>query len=173
MASVAMVTAVSKPKVTWVGHTDDLEALFLHQPIGDAQGTVAADGDESVGADLLDVGHDLVGTIHQGRGAIFLFNWPVEGVAAVDRAQDGAAEVGDAAHGAWCQVDQPIGEAVHEPVVAAADAGDLPAAGVGGQDRRADDGVQTGRVAAAGVHQQMHGSSSRPDVRACLATMQR
>ena len=52
----------------------------------------------------------------------------LERVALVDGAEDRAAQVGDAAHLVARQVDQAVSGRLEQPVVAAADAGDLPAA---------------------------------------------
>ena len=52
----------------------------------------------------------------------------LERVALVDGAEDRAAEVGDAAHLVAGQIDQAVRGRLEQPVVAAADAGDLPAA---------------------------------------------
>src|SRR5690606_2634942 len=70
-----------------------------------------------------------------------------EGVAAIGGAEDGAAEVGDAAHLVGAERHQT--GAVVESVVAAPDADTRPTAIVGGQHDRPDHRVEAGSIPAA------------------------
>src|SRR5207253_2117496 len=79
-------------------------------------------------------------------GAVGLLDAEVERITAVGRAEDGAAEVGDAPHRVGVEGDDPV--LAQEPGIAAAHAQALPAPVYGGEHRSADHGVQTGGVAA-------------------------
>jgi len=134
--------------VDGLGDADDAEA-FLGQFVGDAEGAIAADGDEGVEPVVVEGGDDLVGPVAGDDGAVGLAFGPLEGVAAVGGAEDGAAEVGDAADALAVEADGRF--AGEEAVVAFADAVDLPALVEGGEHDGADDGVEARGVAAAGV----------------------
>src|SRR4051812_3833797 len=88
------------------------------------------------------------------RRSIRLRHRVTEGIAAIGRAKDRPAEVRDAAH-------RIAGHDHHfvfteEAREAAFDAEDFPAAIDGRQNRRANDGVQTRRIAAAGRDRDSH-----------------
>src|SRR6185503_4296504 len=80
----------------------------------------------------------------------------LERVTLVDGAEDRAAEVGDAAHLVARQVDQADVRWFQQSVIAAADAGDLPAAPQPGERDGANDSVQAGSVAPAGIYKDVH-----------------
>ena len=153
IASIAMLTAVSKPKVKSV--PDRSLSIVLGTPTtltprsdelgGDAQRVLAADGDQRVAAvggevvlDLLDAALD-----RERVGA--------------RRAEDRAAARQDAAHLGDAQRHRVVLERA-PPAVAEAD--ELVAVLLDAlADRAADDRVQAGAVAAAGQHADAHRSS--------------
>src|SRR5574341_149717 len=143
--------------VDGLGDADDGDAL-RHQPPGEAERPVAADGDEHVepvGAERRD---ELVGTVSLSPGAVGGLFPPAEGVAAVGGAEDSAAEMGDAADFAGAEGDDFV--AAEQAVEAAPDAGHLPSPVHGGEDGPADDGVEARRIPAAGGDGDLHRRSS-------------
>jgi hypothetical protein len=122
--------------------------------LGDLERAVAADRDDRVDAERARVGHQLVGAVDVDVAAVGLAHRVVERAAAVGRAEDGAAQVGDAAHRLGGERDDLV--LAEEARVAALDAEHVPAARVGGEDGGADDGVQPGGVAAAGGESDAH-----------------
>ena len=87
-------------------HADDRHPL-LEEARGDPERAVAADRDQRVAADLVEPAHDLVGDV-DGRLLAVALGDELERVALVDRAQDRAAQVGDAADLVARQVDQAV-----------------------------------------------------------------
>jgi hypothetical protein len=77
-------------------------------------------------------------------------------VALVDGAQDRPAQVGDAADLVARQVDETFRFLFEQAVIAAPDAGDLPASAEARQRDGTNDGVQAGSIASAGVDQDVH-----------------
>ena len=153
IASVAKATAVSNPKqlvvpddvvVDRLRHADDRDAA-LAELVRDGQRAVAADDDERVEPHLVEHLDDAIGVVVRPFGGRDRVR---ERVAAVGRAENGAAEAQDAGdvarreHARAVGLDQAV-EAVFE-----ADALD---AGVGRRlDDGADDGVEARGIAAAG-----------------------
>ena len=133
---------------------DDRHAL-LEEARRDPEGAVAADRDQGVAADLLEPAHDLVRDVDGDLLAVALGD-ELERVALVDRAEDRAAEVGDATHLVAGQIDQAVRARLEQSVVAAADAGDFPTAPQTGQRDGANDRVEARSVAPAGVDQDVH-----------------
>ena len=127
-----------------LGDADDLQA-GVGQALGRGQGSFAADGDDRVDAEPVHVGLDDL-----GAAAVF------ERVGA-GRAQDRAALLGDAAdHGAG-DVDDV---ALHHAAPAVEESHELVAVdGDALEDGAADDGVQSGAVAAAGEDSNFHVSA--------------
>ena len=124
-------------------HADQTHAPLV-ELVGDSQRAVAADADERVELHLLEHLHHAVGVV---EGAVRRFDRLRERIAAIDGAENGAAQAQDAGdvfrrqHARFLRVNQPV-EAVLEP-----DDGDV---GVAGRlDDRADDGVEARRVTAA------------------------
>ncbi len=97
-------------------HADERDA-FLVELVRDGQRAVAADAHERVEVVLLEHLHDAVGVV---EGALGRHDRLDERVAAVDRAEHGAAEPQDARHMPWGEgprflgVDEAV-EAVFEP----------------------------------------------------------
>src|SRR5690606_25186571 len=87
-----------------------------------------------------------------GDPLVPLFDRVDVGVALVGAAQDGAAQVRDAAHGVAIETNDAVGVVLDEPLVAVLDAPDLPAAHARAQYDRADHRVQPRGVAAARIH---------------------
>ena len=127
-----------------LGHAHDLQA-GVGEALGRGQGAFAADGDDGVDAEPVHVGLDDL-----GAAAV------LERVGA-GGAEDGAALLGDAAdHGAGNVDDVALDDAApaveesHEFVAVDGDAL---------EDGAADDGVQSGAVAAAGEDSNFHVSA--------------
>ena len=64
----------------------------------DAQAAVAADDDEGIDSRLAKSLDQLVGAIELDRIAVLIDRRPFEGIATVGGAEDGAAQMGDAAN---------------------------------------------------------------------------
>ena len=105
-ASVVVATAVAKPKVTFVPlqivvdrlrHADDARESAFHQAPGEGHGAVAAERHQRVDAELPEALHHPFRHVGRHPFAVLL-DRILEGVAAVGRAEDRAAEVDDAAH---------------------------------------------------------------------------
>ena len=168
MASVAVLTAVSKPKVCSV-HSTSLSIVLGTQTTGSpflarshaicmlpsppmamsasnplARNAAISSSERSISTPRpVGVGDDVA-----------------EWIAPVGGAEDGAAEVGDAADVLGAEAHHTVeGE---QSFVAALDPVDLPAPVVGGQHHRADDGIESGGVAAAGVDGDTHACGSWP-----------
>src|SRR5258707_4586659 len=108
-----------------LGYADDGNA-FGHQLEGDAEGAVAADRDERVEAQCMKCGDKLIGPVAFVPGTVGTLTPPLEGIAAISGAENGAAEVGDASHlGRAEWHDFIVAEQAVEP---APDADALPAA---------------------------------------------
>ena len=163
IASVAVLTAVSKPKVTWVPTTSLSMVLgtpttgspFFQQVVRDLQAAVAADGDQRVEAAGAERRDQVVGAVHLGRGPSGCGVGPAERIAPVGGAEDGAAEMGDAADVRRGERHDAV--VAEQAAVAALDAVALPAALVGGEHHGPDDGVESRGVAAAGGDGDTHG----------------
>src|SRR3989441_9502294 len=126
----------------------DRNPLLAEQPLRDAERAVAPDRDEGVDA-LSSKGRDeLVGPVMFDHAAVGARLAPPEWIAAVGRAEDGTAEVGDAADGAGVERHDAV--LVQQAVVAAPDADTLPAAVDRGEHSAPDHRVQPRGVAAAG-----------------------
>ena len=102
MASVANATAVSKPK-QFVVPTMSLSMVFgtptigmprLAELVGDGQRAVAADDDQRAEPHLVEHLDDAIGVVVRAVGGLDRIR---ERVAAVDGAENGAAEPQDAA----------------------------------------------------------------------------
>jgi hypothetical protein len=141
-------------------HADDGHALG-QEPVGDAEGAVAADRDQRVGLDVAEALHDLIGDVDRLLLPVAR-DQELERVTLVHRAQDRAAQVGDAADLVTRQIDEPRPRWLEEAVVAALDPGDLPPAAKGRERDGANDGVEPRRVAAAGVDEDVHRSTDIP-----------
>jgi hypothetical protein len=85
--------------VDGLGHAHDAQALLV-QRIGDGERAVAADGHQRVQFLHRKVFKDLARAVHVAGAAIRHLHREVQRVAPVGGAQDGAAEVGNAAHSA-------------------------------------------------------------------------
>ncbi len=129
---------------------------FLQEPARDPERAVAADRDQRVAADLAEPAHDLVGDVDGDLLAVAFAvmnsnGWPLLTVPRMvpprwAMPRDLVAR----------QVDQAVVRRLQQAVVAAADAGHLPAAPQPGQRDGANDRVQARRVAPAGVDQDVH-----------------
>jgi hypothetical protein len=160
--SVAKATAVSKPKVVKV--LSRSLSMVLGTPttrspsgqrVGDGERAVAADGHQGVEFLHREVLQDLVRAVHVLDAAVRHLHREVQRIALVRGAQDGAAQVGDAAHPVAGEAEHAaVGVALGEQdaVEAVANAVALPAAVDRGHDDGADDGVEARGVAPAGAH---------------------
>ena len=164
MASVATVTAVSKPKVAWVqdeivvdglGDADDGHAL-LDEARGDPEGAVAADGDHARrrrprwNRRMISSEMSMV-TFLPSRSVMNSNGWPLLTVPRIVPPRWAMPRTLSRVRST-----RPSCAWLEQPVVAAADAGDLPAAAQPGQRDGADDGVEARGVASAGVDQDVH-----------------
>ena len=125
-------------------HADDGDAA-LAELVCDREGAVAADHDQRVEPDLV---KHLADAIRVVVRAVRRRHQLMKRIAAIDGAEDGAAEPQDARHVARRQHARAI--RLEEAVEAVFEADALDAAVGRGLDDGADDGVQAGRVAAAG-----------------------
>ena len=153
MASVANATAVSKPKqlvVPTMSLSIVLGTPTIGMPrelnsMGDGERAVAADHDERAEAHLVEHLDDAVGVVAR---AVRGFDRVRERIAAVDRAENRAAEPQDAGDVARREHARPAG--LDQAVEAVFEADALDAAVGAGLDHRTDDRVEAGCVAAAG-----------------------
>ena len=106
IASVAVLTAVSNPKVRWVPHdvvVDGLRDADDGQPlepelVGDLETAVTADGDQRVEPTRLEGVDQVVRAVGLVLAALRILHHVAEGVAPVGGAENRPAEVGDAAY---------------------------------------------------------------------------
>ena len=156
MASVAVVTAVSNPKVTSVPKTS--LSMVLGTPTTGRPFCQRSCAMRRLPSPPIDTSASnplarkaAIRSSERSTSAVepsACGRGPAERVAAVGGAEDGAAEVGDAADGGGIQRHDPVvAEQAAEP---APDAVALPAALVRGEHHGPDDGVEPGGVAAAG-----------------------
>ena len=133
MASVAVDTAVSKPKVRSVasrslsmvlGHADHRHS-FLGKTVGDLEAAVAAHGDVAEEAHSFEIIQDFIGDVNDLDLPGKVFHRFGEGVALVGGAEDGAALGEDALHVLRVQANEVV--LVEQSAVAGAAAVDLPA----------------------------------------------
>jgi hypothetical protein len=97
---------------------------------------------------------DFIGAIHFPHGAIGHLDGELQGIALVGGAQNGAAQVGNAAHPLareWHHTALGIGLRLQDAIEAVAQAHAFPAAVGGGRDGRADDRIEAGRITSAGA----------------------
>ena len=132
--------------VDCLGHADHGDAA-LTELLRDRQGAVAADDDDRVEPHLVEHLDDAIGIIVRALGCLHGVR---ERVAAIGGAENRPAESQDAGDIARRERARPIGFNQSVEAVLQADAVD-PGIRRGLHDR-ADDGVQPGRVAAAGEH---------------------
>jgi len=90
----------------WSSDAYNPQAL-LAEHIRDRQASVAADGDQSIDLVLLEQLHDFIRAVPVNRQASREGLRYLEGIALVDRSQNGAPEVADVPHDVRCQTDQP------------------------------------------------------------------
>src|SRR3972149_6273737 len=150
IASIAVLTAVSNPNEVIVPLTSLSIVFGTHptrsplraEPLRDLEGAVAADRDERVDAEVARVLEQLVGAVHFLECSVRLLHRIAEGIPAVRRAEDRAAEVADAAHDVARERNDLV--VAEQPGVPLLDAQDVPTAIGGGEHRGADDGVGAG-----------------------------
>ena len=107
-------TAVSKPNVmtvlsrslSIVFGTPTTRSPFFAKAVGDGERAVAADGDQRVDPVAGEGRQELVGAVDLARRPVGLLHRVLEGVAAVRRAEDRAAEMGDPPHALARQGDE-------------------------------------------------------------------
>jgi len=125
-------------------HPDKRDA-FLVELVRDCERSVAADAHERVKSSLLEHLHHAIGVIERSlRGG----NRFGERIAAIDGAENRAAEPQNAGDVAWRQLARLLG--IDEAVETLFEANDFDARVVGGLHHCADDRVQAGRIAAPG-----------------------
>jgi len=130
-------------------YADDPDAS-LRQLVRYVERAVASDRDQRVDPVACQRIDDVLRSIDDRDLTAPVGNVILERIAPVGRAEDGAAEVGDAADGLPVQTDESV--VVQESVIAVGDAVHLPAETVGGEDDCADHRVQAGGVATSRVH---------------------
>jgi hypothetical protein len=142
-----------------LGHADDGEAL-APELVRDLEAAVAADGHQRVEAARLEGGDQIVRAIDLRFVPVVIPGDVAKGIPAVGGTEDGTAQVGDAADLGRTQRDHAVeGE---QPLVAPLDAVAAPAAGVGREHHRADDGVQSWSVTSARGYRDTHRRSQTP-----------
>jgi hypothetical protein len=151
-----------------LGHAHHGEAL-APQLVRDLETAVAAYGDERVESAGLKRGDQIVRAIGLVLPAIRILHDVAEGIAAVRGAENGPAEMGDAADRRGIQRDDAV--EAEQSLVPALNTVAPPATAVGGQDHGADDGVQSGGVSTPGrdgdPHRSRRTSSSTSPGCAC------
>jgi hypothetical protein len=140
--------------VDGLGHAHHRQTQIA-KPLGDAQGTVTADGDQGIAAHRPKAGQHFLGDIGQHH-LLAPVHRIFERIALVDGPQDGTAQVGDAAHPIAIQGDQPIGFPAAQAFITIPDARHPPAPVQRPQGHGADYGVESRRITAAGIDEQMH-----------------
>ena len=138
--------------VDGLGYADDAQTGLM-KVVADGERTVTADGDQCVDALLLEHGQQLGSAVDLHPAAVGLLRWVGSRVVAIGGAQNGAAEMHDAAHGLPVEVQQSaigVQLGAEETVEAVADSYNLPATVQRSQRRRPDDRVQAWRIATAG-----------------------
>ena len=141
----------------------DYRKPFAPELVGDLKAAVPADGDEGVEAAGLEGGHQIVRPVDLHLVAVLVPADVAEGIAAVGGAEDGAAQVGDAANFGRAQRNDAVeGE---QALVASLDAVGPPATMMGGQHDGADDRVEARCVAPTGGDRNPHRLFPRPRLR--------
>ena len=120
--------------------TPTMRMPFSNRLLGDGQRPVATDGDERLDAQVARVVEQLVGAVDLEVAPVVLEHRIGERIAAVGRAQDGAAQVGDAAHAVARHRHHLV--LAQQSHVAALDAQHVPAAVEGREYRGTNDGVE-------------------------------
>src|SRR6185312_11476076 len=155
IASSAVLTAVSNPKVVIVPLTS-LSIVFgtptIFIPLSQSSLAMVSDPSPPIetSASMPSRRAFLFDDLSVGQLARI-----VERIAPVRRAEDRAAEMGDAAHALARERNDLV--VAHQPGEAALDAEHLPAAVDRGEHRGADDRVESRGVAAAGRDRDPHG----------------
>jgi hypothetical protein len=129
-----------------LGHADERDALLV-ELVRNRQCPIAADAHERVEAVLLEHVHDAIGVI---EGALRRDDRFDERIAAVDRAEHGAAEPEDAGHVARDQHARLLG--IDEAIEAVFDPQYPDPRVVTGLDHCADHRVETGSVTPSGQY---------------------
>ena len=134
-------------------HTDHTQAGDV-EVVADAERAVATDRDQRVDAALREAVEQLGGPVDLDDGAVGALDREAGGVAPVGGAEDGAAEVDDAAHTIARQRDHATVVVLlggEQAVEAVADAHHVPAEVVRREGGRTDHGVEPGRITATGA----------------------
>src|SRR5512135_569862 len=129
--------------VNRLGDADDRDALG-YETAGDFEGAVAADDDEGIQLERPERRDQLIGAVPLAPTAVGPLFPPIEGIAAVGGAEDGAARVGDAPDLARAQWDEQI--LTQQAAEAAAHSDALPSPVDGREHCSANDRVQARRV---------------------------
>ena len=141
-------------------HADDRNPA-LGELMCDGQRAVAADDHERVEPHLAERLHDAVGIV---AGPVGSLDGMGEGIAAIGRAENRAAEAQDA--GDVARRERPRSTWLDQTVEAVFEADALDAGVAGGLDDGTDDGVQAGGVTAAGEDADAGNRSDHVDCRA-------
>ncbi len=134
-------------------HADHPQPV-AEQMMPDGERAVTADRDEGVDPGLVEATEQLVGAIDLDPRTVVLLDGVRRRVALVGRADDGAAEVRDPAHGLATELDESVAVVVvgkEQAVEAVADSDHVPPAVECRQRHRTDHRVQPRRIAAAGA----------------------
>src|SRR4051812_3724471 len=153
-------------------HTHQLQP-FVRELICDQERAVPANRDHRIDAELPGIRNQLVGAIHLLERAVAFLARPLERIPAIRRAEDGAAKVRNPAYTVARETDDVI--LAEESRETALDPEDFPPPTHRAEHHRTYDGVQPGRVAAAGRQRYAHDGpelsrvrevpGSRPDAR--------
>ena len=136
-------------------HADHREPL-LPEVVADLERPVTTDGDEGLEPARIERRDQVVRAVHLALGPVRPRFAPAERIAAIGGAEDGPAEVGDAADAVGIELDDPGIVRPKQAVEAALDAIGLPPTLVGGEHDGADHGVEAGSIAAAGRESESH-----------------
>ena len=164
IASVAVLTAVSKPNDRWVPLTSLSIVLGtqttgqppLPQLVGNLEAALTADRDQGIESAGLKGRDQIVGPIDLLFVSLGVTTDVSEGIPAIGGAQNGATEMGNATYLRWAKGDNTLkaDEALESPLNAVA----MPSAVVRRQDDGADDRIQAGGVTASGGDGDAHRS---------------
>ena len=141
-----------------LGHADHGQSLPGQVP-RDLHAAVAANGDERVESARAERRDQLVGAVGLPARPIGVGDDVAEWIALVGGAEDGAAEMHDAADVLGSEAHHAVER--EQPFVTALDPVYLPAPVMGGEHDGPDDGIESGGVAAAGIDGDTHGCGSR------------
>ena len=133
--------------VDGLGHADHGQSLE-RQVVGNLETAIAPDGDQRIEPRCMERGDQIVGAVALVLRTGLVAADVAERIAPVGGAENGAADMGDAAHFGGTERHHAV--ETQEPFEPALDAVGPPAPMLSGEHDRTDHGIETRRVPAAG-----------------------